>query len=330
MNSIADALRFTAGSVGIKSTIEELAHCRIRNGAIMTSNTELVACCPVASDLDASPDFVALQAAVARLGNDDQVSMSVTPAARLAVRGSGFKAFIPCVPEFQWFDSMAPEGNEYPVDGDALLKALRTVRPFIGTDATRKWSLGVNLRDRSAMVTNNIILVEHYTAAEFPLAVVLPSRAVDELLRIGDPPQMIQSDMRSMTFHYGDGRWLRTSLIAEAWPDKIRHLFAELDNCTDVPAGLFKALGDLKPFADPVHVDVWMEGGRVATSLQDGEGASIEVPGLDPAIKCHAGLNMLLLLNGVADVMELGRWPNPIPFTNTERTLRGMFAGMAD
>ena len=324
---LMDALDFVGGSIGKNSVIEALSYTRISGGRILATDTELAACCPVEGgfDLDATPEHGTFRHALRRASKD--LEMSLTPKGQLAVKGKGFRAYVPCVDENEFFDSIEPQGDAMPVDGKAMLAAMRAVRPFIGTDATRKWSQGVNLRDQSLMATNNVIMCEHYTATAFPTPMILPVRAVDELLRIETPPVSVRCDGNSATFLYPtEGCWLRSSLIGEQWPAGVRDIFRPLDGCVPIPAGFFDAVEGLKPFAGQAD-QVWCEGGHLKTSTAEGEGAQFAVDGLDPEVRFACGIGMLASLKGLASHMHFD-WPNPMAWKNADGTARGVFAGM--
>ena len=318
-----ESLQFVQGTVAKGSTLKNLEFCRIAGGVIMTSNSEMVSYSPIDCDIEATPQFEGFSNAVSNCGDD--VQMAMTGAGKLSIKSGGFKCYLPCVeagdlaPFF-----VQPSGDMMPdVDGAALLEALRKVRPFVGTDDTRKWSRGVNLGSESVIVTNNVILVEHYTGTPFPFPVVLPASAVDELLRIGKNPVGLQGDQQSLTFHYEGGRWMRTQLIAESWPD-VAHLFQDVSQCAPLPAGFFDTLEKLRPFAGKEN-NCFIRGGAVSTDDRPELGASFRVAGLDESVDNIFALSLLLSLSDVCEKAMLGSYPS-MPFTDSAGTLRGMIA----
>jgi hypothetical protein len=146
---------------------------------------------------------------------------------------------------------------------------------------------------------------------------------VHELLRIGDTPAQVQICERSATFHYADGRWLRTALYPTAWPATLTQL---LDHATAqaLPAGFFEALAQLAPFGDEVHVLP----ACLSTSISRDVGARVDVPTLNPGpTDPRFTLRQLLALEGVATAINFADYPNPCRFVGT-RT-RGVILGRA-
>ncbi|MCU6209446.1 hypothetical protein, partial [Enterobacter cloacae] len=81
---------------------------------------------------------------------------------------------------------------------------------------------------------------------------VVPRMAIKELLRIKQAPTHISASKNSMTFHYADGCWLRTQLLALEWPniDTIIERTETGAKCYPIDPELFNCLEKIKPFAD--------------------------------------------------------------------------------
>lgn len=311
-------LKFVQGAVAKKELIPTLTHFRIEGGTVRSFNGTLALCSPINLDIDCTPKAAPFVKAIQNC--KETVTMSMTPAGRLSIKSDAFKAFIECVKEET--PHVMPNGKEFDIDGDALMKALKTISPFIGDDASRPWSNGVLLKGESAFATNNVSVIEYWVGSAFPIVCNVPKAAIREMLRINEPPQRAQVNDHSISFHYSDGRWIRTSLLDIAWPD--------LGKILDVPCAaepiderIYEALDTIKPFVDKLE-RVYIDGGIIATTLIEGEGASFEVPDFP-----HEGvyqLRILNLLKGVATSIDFTSYPKPCIFYG-ER-LRGAIIGM--
>lgn len=311
-------LKFVQGAVAKKELIPTLTHFRIEGGTVRSFNGTLALCSPINLDIDCTPKAEPFVKAIQNC--KETVTMSMTPAGRLSIKSGSFKAFIECVEEET--PHVVPDGKEFDIDGDAVLKALKTISPFIGDDASRPWSNGVLLKGESAFATNNVSVIEYWVGSTFPIVCNVPKVAIKEMLRINEPPLRAQVNDHSISFHYSDGRWIRTALLDIAWPD--------LGKILDVPCSaepiderIYEALDTIKPFVDKLE-RVYIQGGNIATTLIEGEGASFDIPDFP-----HEGvyqLRILNLLKGVATSIDFTSYPKPCIFYG-ER-LRGAIIGM--
>lgn len=272
-----DALKFVQGAVGKKDFVPALTHFRIRDGRIMGHNGKLCLSAPIDINLDCAPKADAFYKAVQMC--DETVQLHITPAGKLAIRSGSFRAFIDCVP-LQEFPEVEPEGVPIGL-ADPLLPALRTLYEFTAEDASRPWAAAVLLRGHSAYATNNIILVQFWLTAYFPYVLSVPRMAIKELLRVNREPVAIQATSNSISFHFEDGSWLRSSVQAMEWPD-VNGVF---DRCPPVtasvpPEGLREALAKVAPFTCE-HRRVRLRPGEVATDHDGEAGAAVAVPALD-------------------------------------------------
>lgn len=311
-------LKFVQGSVAKKDFLPALTHFVIEDGTVRGYNGTISLCSPIPFDIACKPRAEPL---VRAIGNcNETVKLSLTPAGRLSVKSGSFRALVECVDGPT--PHVLPSGQDVSVNGDALLAALKAVQPFIGEDASRPWCNGVLIRGPSVFATNNVTLVEYWAKETLPVVVNIPKQAVKELIRIGEPPTHAQYDDGSVTFHYEGGKWLRTHLLENAWPD----LTPVLDRpSTQAPLNpdLFKGLATIKPFADKLE-RVLFRVGHARTHLTDEEGASYAVDGL-PEDGAY-NISMLELLEGVAHTVDFSAYPKPCLFFG--ENIRGAIIGM--
>lgn len=312
-------LRFVQGAVAKKDFIPTLKHFVIENGEVRGYNGVLALCSPIPFDISCKPKADLL---VKAIGNcDETIQLAMTPAGRLSVKSGSFKTFIECVDGET--PHATPEGTMVDINGEGLLTALKAVEPFIGDDASRPWSNGVNLTKASAFATNNVCLVEYWLGAEFPVQVNLPRDAVREMVRIGEAPTHAQYSDHSITFHYADRRWIRTQLLPGEWPDLGRVLNKPSDP-KPIDKALFTALDKIKPFVDKMG-RVYFEGSDIRTHIDNAEeGASFEIPGFG-AHGVYA-IEMLRLLEKGVERIDWSSYPRPCLFFGGP--MRGAIIGM--
>ena len=311
-------LRFVQGAVAKKEFIPALTHFVIENGEVRGYNGTLALCSPIPFDIACKPKADTLVRAISNC--DDTVTLSMTPAGRLAVRSGSFKAFVDCIEGET--PHATPDGELVDINGAALLEALKAVAPFVGDDASRPWSNGVMITRASAYATNNVCLVEYWMGVESPFTANIPRIAVKEMLRIDEPPLRAQVTDHSITFHYEDRRWIRTQLLPTEWPD-LGKVLDKPANAVAIDQKLFEAVAKVKPFVDKMG-RVYFREGHISTHEDLSEGASYEVPGL-----AHDGLynvEMLALLQNGVTAIDWSLYPRPCLFFGGR--MRGAIIGM--
>ena len=311
-------LKFVQGAVSKKDFIPALTLFRIENGTVRSYNGMLSLCSPIQLDINCSPKAEPLVKAISHC--DETVSMTLTPTGRLSVKAGSFKALIDCVKEET--PHVMPEGDIIDFDGETLLKAFKTIYPFIGSDASRPWANGILLKNQSAFATNNVTLVEYWVGATFPIECNIPKACIKEMLRIGEAPSYAQADANSIAFHYGENTWIRTQLFSTEWPD----LAKVLDRpSTQLPVDpeIFVGLEKMKSFVNKMG-HIYMMPGMLSTSADIQEGAEFNVVSLQG--EGLYNIEMLMLLKDVAVTIDWSQYPAPCMFQGDR--LRGALVGM--
>lgn len=319
MDDVAAALKFVKGAVSIKGLVPEMSHVAIEDGLVRAYNGVITLASPIDFSVNCNPRALEFIKAIDSC-EDDRVALNMTDTGRLRVQSGKFKAFINCIEgEVQ---HLWPVGEVIEIDGEAIMKAVKILEPFIANDAVRQWANGILFQGQSAFATNNVCLVEYWVGSIFPTVANIPVAAVKELLRIKTPPTHAQLCEHSITFHFPDGRWLRTQLYETSWPD-LSKLLALPSEQVSVPTGLFAGLETIKPFADKNEL-VYFKDGMLYTHQDTQLGASYEVPDLHSE-GCFK-ISMLQLLYGVAKTADFSTYPGPVMFTGTN--LRGAIMGL--
>lgn len=325
-----EQLRFVMGAVAKKDLLPAMTHFRIEGGKVRSYNGTLAMCSPIALDIDCCPRADSLIKAISCC--QENVVIGTTAGGRLSVRSGKFRALVDTIqgetPHVQ------PDGDHVAFDGAAVLEAFRVLEPFIGTDASRPFTNGVLLDAGSAYATNNTCLVQYWIGAAFPLRVNVPRAAIREVLRVGEAPTHGQLTKDSITFHYTDGRWIRSQLLNTEWPlDLVSRLLDKPSNPTPLPEDFFEGLARIRAMADGAN-RVYMTQGALRTSTNPDEGSAYE---MDLNTDGVYNLNMLSLLEGVVTSADLthysaglvesdGRNPGPALFFGDK--LRGAIIGM--
>lgn len=313
-----DDLKFVQGAVAKKDIVPQLTHFRIKNGTIRGYNGKIALCSPIQLNIDCQPRAVPFIKAIE--ASRDTVQLSLTPTKRLSVKSGPFKALILC--DEGDFPEVEPEGDMIQLNG-SLLQALKVLEPLIAEDASRPWARGILFRGYSAYATNNVVLAEYWLGYQFPFDMNIPHDAVNELLRIKCEPIAMQVSKNSVTFHFENGRWLRTQTYSTEWPDIEKVLNREIAPA-EAPQNFFGALTDLVPFVEKEN-RVYFLGDKIATATTDGDGASLEVPGI-PQEGCF-NIKMLRLIEDIATQFDFQYLPRgPVMFFGNN--VRGAIMGM--
>jgi len=313
-------LKFVQGAVSSKGFTPELSHFKIKEGVVQSYNGSLALSTPIAFDIDCIPKAAPFVKAISNC--DETVTMSMTPAGRLAIKSGKFRAYIECLDPGTALAHVEPTGDAFEINGEGLLTALKTIVPFIGNDASRPWTNGVLLAGNSAFATNNVTVVEYWIGTEFPLKCNVPKEAIREMLRINEAPISAQADESSISFHYADKRWVRCQLLATDWPD-INAIVSKECNASEINPELFNAINVVKPFVDDAG-RIYFNEDVIRTSVIDSEGATHEVEGIpDEGVYNYEMLN---LLKNTATHVDFSLYPKPCIFYGTN--LRGAIVGM--
>lgn len=314
-----NALKFVKGSVASKDFVPALTHFKMEEGRVSGFNGVLALSSPIPFNIACAPKADTL---IKAIGNcNDTVLLSMTPGGKLTVKSGKFKVHVECIEGDT--PHVKPEGEIINFDGEAFYAGIKAVAPFIGEDASRKWSQGVLVKDKSLFATNNVTLVQYWLGVDFHCDINIPLPAIKEMLRIKEAPLFAQVAENSITFHYSGDRWLRTQLYSLIeWPD-LGRVLNQPNQPTPIHPELFDALEVIKPFVDQMG-SVRINNGIITTHLDESEGASYEVPGM--VNEGIFNIEMLGLLKGAATHVDWTLYPKPCLFNGG--LLRGAIVGM--
>ncbi len=313
-------LKFVQGAVAKKDLVPAMTHFRIEQGNVRSFNGQMALSSPIAFDIDCNPKATQLVKAIQQCG--EAITLSMTAGGRLRIESGSFRAFVETVDG----DTVhpLPEGEEIYFDGQTLLDACKLLADFIGNDASRPWANGILFLGQSAFATNNAALVEYWMGTPFPCQINLPRFCVQEIIRVNEPPTHAQLGDRSITFHYPDGRWIRSQLLDGIYPfEKVQEILAKPCNPKPVPPELFTGIETLKAMADGAS-RIYIKDGLLRTHLEEFTGGAYEVEGIDFE-GCY-NLAIFSLLSGVVTSADFSTYPEPALFFGDK--LRGAIIGM--
>lgn len=133
----------------------------------------------------------------------------------------------------------APEG---------LLEALRRVRPFVSTDASRPWSVAVRVAEGFAWATNNLSLVRAPIACKIP-DMIIPAAAVDFVCELGSIDRLGIESTGHIVIQCGDAL-VRFSQALAQWPD-MGNFFKKMPaKLPEIPSEMTEAAAKVAKFAE--------------------------------------------------------------------------------
>jgi DNA polymerase III sliding clamp (beta) subunit (PCNA family) len=314
-------LKFVMGAVSKKDLVPSMSHFVIESGRVRAYNGLVALSSPIPFDIDCKPRGETLYRAIEAC--EEAITLYMTPGGKLGVKSGSFRCLVPCIEETTLHPE--PEGEPVEINGEALLRAFKVLEPIIGDDASRPWQAGVLLKGQSAYATCNVVLLEYWLGITFPHVVNIPGMAIREVLRIGEAPIGAQCTDKSFTFHFSDGRWIRTQLLPTTWPDVSKILDQTNAAPQPIHPDLFKALDKLKKFVDKAG-RVYFRPGLAHTHMTEDEGTTFEMAGSD--MQGIYNWEMIKLLDGLADQVDFSRPGKPSLFYGGGGFARGAIIGM--
>lgn len=312
-----EALKFVHRGVAKRDLMPELMHFAIRKGRVTGFNGVLALSAPLPISFDAAPLASFFVKALDTCENT--ISITQESLSCIIVRSGTFTATIPCV-DIKSVPSVHPEGQSVlPVD---LVAAFKALAPFACTDPDRPALNGILLTGESAYVTNNVSIVQCWLGTPFPFTANVPMAFVNEVIRIKEEPKMVQMTEGSITFHYHDGRWIRSQLNSSEWPQVAETLNRAWDGAKMEPIdeALKAACAKLQKFTSRSGGVTVFCGHKITT---EDAVASVEVAAPEKGRYFSSYLADVL---NVADQADFSRWPQPVAFAS--KALRGVLVGV--
>lgn len=313
-----EALKFASAAVGKRAFVEGTTHFLIKDRMVRATNGVIAMAAPIHLELECAPEAIPMVKAIANC--EDATQLTLLGNGKLNIKSGAFKANIPCTDKIA--AHVDPEGEFYDINGEELVTALKAVSPFIGSDASRRFSMSVLVKGGSAYATNNVCIAQYWFGSPFPLDVVLSAEACESLVKIKEIPVRAQVSEKSITFHYESGCWMRSVLMENQWPLHIDNILNVESKPQPIDPSLFDALTKIKPFTEKSG-RVYIEGGVVRTHADEAEGASYAMQ--SDTVHGIYVLDILMLLKDNVDTADLSLYPNPCTFYG--KNFRGVLIG---
>lgn len=311
-------LKFVMGAVAKKDFVPQMKHFAIENGIVRSYNGLIALSSPIDFDIDCRPKAIPLVKAIQNC--DETLQMSMMANGKLRIRSGPVEYKIEC-DQSDVLPHVSPEGDVVEVDGEKFLEAIKIIEPFICDDANHQFSNGVLFSGQSLYATNNTCLIQYWVGRTFPTVVNVPKQAITEIIRINQPFISVQIHENSITFHYPDGRWIRSGLFSTQWP-KFDHILDVQCKPSAINDALFEGIEKLKHTADK-QGRIYFKENKICTHEDENEGGSFTIEGFN-----HNGIyamEMLLCLKGVAETADFNLYPGACPFFG--KNLRGAIIG---
>lgn len=312
-----DALKFVQRGI---SRSEGANFFAIRDQRVTVFNGTLALSAPLNLSFNTAPLGVPFMRAIEAC--EDTISITQESKSKLVVRSGRFKATVPCV-EVSTIPQVKPEGLTFTPQG--LVAAFTVLKSFVCSDPQKPSVRSILLTGQSAYATNNIAIVQYWTSTAFPLANV-PVEFIEEVVRLKEEPSKIQISEGSISFHYSDGRWIRSQLIQMLWPNVARILSeAWVDEMEEIKPELKKACLKLGKYVGKASGKTYFRGTDVATAKDDLEDgiACVTVNAPTSGCYCTKYLNDVL---EVANKAAFDQYPKAVAFQG-ER-VRGILLGV--
>lgn len=319
-----ESLRLVRGVVAEGKLLTVLSHFHITpHGRVYGSDGKLTLSAPVEPihDKPVTVPAVPFLKAVDACNGEPNITIS-DELHRMNISKGRFRARIPLANDV--FYLPRPEGERFELDGVAFLAMLRRLRPFVSADASRPWSLAVKVQGGSAYATNNVILARAPCDVVGP--VIIPSHAIDELLRIGKPPTAVKCGRHGVFFFCEGDVNLHSVICADPWPD-LDPVFQRAEDSANEwsPAGreLLSAVETLAPFCEDKDFPVLEFDGDVIRTKEGNMSAEME--GVDVG-QGRFHFKQLRLILSSAQSIDLSSSPHRFQGDGVE----GVFMGVVD
>jgi len=316
------ALRFTKGAVKENGSSPEMAYYHISQGRITSFNGVIAISSPIDVDFEVTPRAEIFHRAIQSCSSD--ISLTLSDNQLLHVKSGRFSAYIPCLAYPAAYEAV-PAGDMYELPG-GFTNICRQLFPLVNKEMTSPWAGVIQAENGCLTVTNNAVVLQSWVGFQTPPFGIIRA-AAQEVIRIGEDPTHVQISESSITFHYSDGRWLRTQRPQVEWPSTTVNKIldgATAPNLQDVPFEFFDVLELLIPFLPAQNSAVKFETGRFTTG-DNFTGATGDVDLLVEG-PCFNG-HHLFLLRDFAEQIDFSAYPNPCLFRGAN--CRGAIIGLA-
>lgn len=265
-----DAIRFARGAISDKAKVlPVLSHFYIHGEHLQGSDGRMwiQAPCPELKGVSAVVPAERFLRAVDTC--DGEPVIRFTDTGRMVVERKPFRSTLPVLPVDSYPYATATKGARKKI-GTGLMETLRALHDFLSTDAERMWATAVLFHNDVAYATNSAMIGMVRTKCFAGLELKLPIYVIDEILRIGTPPDTFAMDDASMTFFWPkEIGWLRATPITAEWPVETakKWLATKMSGLVDIPQTLAASIARVLPFCnDPKFPIIYFSEKGISTA----------------------------------------------------------------
>jgi hypothetical protein len=250
-NDLLIALEWVKVAQKPNSAFPNETHCRIGDGWVTAFDGTIAAGHRINLDLNAAPRTDRLLAALAKAGE----GLSITFDGQLTIASDKLRVTVPCLPvdtlPRQW-----PSGHDG-VDAleggtlDDLLVGMAAVGVIAKEGADCVLESSVLLDTGSVTGCDRKIVLQYWHGLTFPTMVV-PKAFVSAVCKHKGLTHVAWSE-GTVTFWFGEDKWLRTQLYQDKWPGIAQILDVDCSPVA-VPTGLIEAVEAVAPHAESGNV----------------------------------------------------------------------------
>ena len=273
---ILEAINFVEGATDDK--LEYQNYIRIAAGWVVAFDGGMAAGHPIDTDIAVCPHLKRLKEAVSRAGAT--MALTAQESGRLGVSGDKARFTVPCLPGSS-LHAVMPDPAIAALD-DRLKDAFKATISLAKEEADTVHEQSLLLRANTVVGCNGSLAIEAWHGIDLPPGMGIPHKAAKAVMRQNLKLTGFGIDWgRSVTFHFENGAWIKTQLMADEWPP-IDNTLNQPAYYAPTPEGLFDALAAILSFSedgavhfhdDKLKTTYGGEGGTV-------HGAAYDVPGL--------------------------------------------------
>jgi len=250
-------------------------HCLMNNGWCVAFDEVFTIGCKIEENISACPKTQYLLDALQKCG--EQIAIAQLSEYVLSVKSGKFKASIPCV----GFDAVPATGPDAPIAviTDELRAGFETCGWLVHEGEQEAYKAALLLQGGSIVGSNGSVLLEYWHGIDLPPGLLIPSKAVNAIVKIKKPLTRFGFSATSATFYFDDESFLKTQLFDARYPN-YKAVFDKggLIEAAHLPTDFFKGLQAVRSFSEDKFV--FLTGDKIQSNTQEELGATYDLPGI--------------------------------------------------
>lgn len=324
--SLVEALDFIAVGTAEHQHWQKFIH--LSGNMAVAFNGQISAGHPIAEELTLCPQLDKFKIALNRCGKS--LTISETPNGQISVKGDKLRALVQCLQASE-VPTVQPDPLIVPV-GEIIKETFKVCGALASEAAERVMEASLLLEANSCTGTNGAAILQHWHGVDLPPAMVLPklftagiAKQTKPLAGFGFSWNEDNTQVKSVTFWFEGGAWIKTACYADKWQDVNAVL-----NVQSVPVetqgDLFEAIEAVSHFNEDGFVT--FAEGKVMSHDTDAAGAQFPVKGLPGGKKFNGKL--IKTVAPYASKIDLTSYPDRAFFFGgtAENPVRGAIMGL--